>query len=1311
MSNLSKDYLLKLSPEERRKILLQLKEKANESNSTQELNTQYNNSFVCEAEKRMWYLQQLEPHSDAYHVKFKLNVSGEFDEELFSDCINTLTTIHPILKSNYKLSNGDLKRILKKNDNNVLTHISLNKNQTNSHIETLSNAQFNLEKDNLFNVFLYKHSSTSYTIFFNIHHIIIDGWSIGILLKTLESLYNKENIDTKENSNYFKFIHTEQHTNLNEKIDLFCKKEPHYTSNINTLNFDKHNQTKHYFIYKITETHLKKISTLCQNFLLTPYMLYMGILQLALYQTTNQKNSTLGTVFANRADITQKETIGLFVNTLPFSFKIDLEQSISDFFKTIKNELMSLFENQNIPFNLIVNRYNSIYPNENNKPLFNILFAYQNEPIPDITFSKTTTSLEKIITKNCPADLNIEIYEKQTHHELLFQLNKKTVSSDTIEKLKENFFQLLNINLEKKDILISELVKKDSKEPSLILDKFNQTDKKFPNATYIQDLIFKNKKFDLKNTAVIFKNNKLSYQELFEKSNALTNYINQFDTQSDIIAILIEPCFEMIITLISILDSGHAFLPISTTEPPEKIKFKLNETKPSIIITKKQYCNIIPEHCNHIKHIFVDTFFKTPINYEKRTKEKTNLAYIMYTSGTTGTPKGVMINHKSVINFLQDMSFRFKFTKKDSFLALTKLTFDISILEIFLPLTNNGTIILCEETEKKDIDKLITKINTYKPTFIQATPITWKMLFQKKWSPKLKTTFLCGGDTLTKDLAKLLLETKQPTYNMYGPTETTIWSSCSKLISTNITIGVPISNTKIFILNDQLEPVPIDTEGGIYISGKGLSPGYLNNKKLTDNVFISNPFEPKEKMYKTGDIGKWTQNGEIIYLGRNDNQIKIRGIRIESEEIENHLKSHKAIKDALVISSNNTIEKKLIAFITLNNYSIINNIHQTLSSHLLNHITSELLPSDYIFLHDFPLTTNNKIDRKELIKKYNFLEERNKSYTHQIVNETEKKLYKIWKQLLPNTETSQDIFFNIGGHSLLLLTLQNNIEKTFNLSLTLTELFKHNSIELQAKLIEKIKKSNNRQFNNQQKNIVIFPDVFGTSDYAKYIIPSLKNNYTTNVLNQLELINDTNKQFRIENLRDFYSNQIQEQSEHIFMGYSFGGLTALDIALNNKNIKINAIVLIDPPFKNSSTSELFLNMPNEDIISYVLNNSNKNNDINNILENEALKKFVTTIKKNEMLYENKYLNNWINLIKNNLNIIKNYDPEHFQKIKIPALFIKPSESLNLKENNYQQFFSNKFILREIQTTHSKIFNSNQREKTNKIILEFINNFK
>lgn len=690
-------------------------------------------------------------------------------------------------------------------------------------------------------------------------------------------------------------------------------------------------------------------------------------------------------------------------------------------------------------------------------------------------------------------------------------------------------------------------------------------------------------------TALIFENKKLSYMELNQRANQLARYLIKKGVGPEtLVGVYLERSPEIIIALLGILKAGGAYVPLDPIYPKERLAFMLQDSMTNILLTQKVLERNFFE--------FNGTSISLDSEWEKIAHESMknveslvqakNLAYTIYTSGSTGKPKGVQIQHGSVVSFLKSMAKNPGLSKEDIFLSVTIITFDIAAMEIFLPLSVGACIYLVTRQTASDGEKLIQALHDSKATVMQATPATWRLLLESGWHGTKKLKMLCGGEAMTRSLANRLLEHGGDLWNMYGPTETTIWSSVLKVEKgkSPILLGPPIDNTQFHVLDRDFQPVRIGEEGELYIEGMGLARGYLNRPELEAEKFIKSPFSrTASRLYQTGDLVRGFPDGRLEFLGRTDHQVKIRGFRIELGEIESLLSEHPSVVQCAVLAQENEAldEKLLVAYLVCPKGKIPPQPDE-LRRWLNGKLPLYMIPSVFLIMEALPLLPNGKLDRQSL-PPVPAQEENRDQPLH--LNATEKSMWQIWKHVMGHLQIGiDDNFFDLGGNSLLAIRLVAEIKKEFNTLVTPSILIERPTIRKLAEIVsnEQILKhffSNpivTIQSKGSKPPIFCVPDVSGEAlcyrkmslymgeDQPVYGMQICSYEVRIPQRSIEELAADL-----LQALRKF-----KPKGPYYLMGYSLGAYIAYEMALRLReaNEEVPFLCLIDTPAPEAFSS-------------------------------------------------------------------------------------------------------------------------------------------
>ena len=550
--------------------------------------------------------------------------------------------------------------------------------------------------------------------------------------------------------------------------------------------------------------------------------------------------------------------------------------------------------------------------------------------------------------------------------------------------------------------------------------------------------------------AIVYQEQALSYGELNRRANRLAHYLRDLGVGPDKrVAICVERGLEMVVGLLAVLKAGGAYVPLDPAYPAERLRYMIEDSGPEVLLTQGH----LREQMRGVKRELAVIDFSDPgvgwQEWPETNPEKTgvgltaeHLAYVIYTSGSTGTPKGVMVAHRGLTNFLWSMRRELGLEADDVLLSTTRLSFDIAALELYLPLTIGAHLRILGGEAGLDGVRVSKEIER-DVTMMQATPASWRMFLDAGLEGTGRLKVLCGGEALNVDLARALASRSHSAWNLYGPTETTIWSSVEKLKKdlSGVSIGRPIANTQIYIFDSHGEPVPIGVVGEIHIGGAGVARGYLNRPELTGDRFVPDPFSngPGGRMYRTGDLGRWRSDGNIEFLGRNDFQVKIRGFRIELGEIEARLMEHEGIQEAAVLAREDRPgDKRLVAYYTAREQNSVG--AQELRAHVATKLPEYMVPAAYVRLESLPLTPNGKLNRKALptpegdaygVRQYEAAQ-----------GAIEELLAGIWTDLLKMERVGRhDNFFELGGHSLMGVRVITRVREALKVEVEIRDLF------------------------------------------------------------------------------------------------------------------------------------------------------------------------------------------------------------------------------------------------------------------------------
>jgi amino acid adenylation domain-containing protein/non-ribosomal peptide synthase protein (TIGR01720 family) len=1011
------------------------------------------------AQERLWFIDKLQG-STAYHIPAVMRIPHEINIELLGKAMRKLVERHEALRTIFVEKDGIGYQEIISSEQFELNYISaLPKNTSlETCIAQETSKAFDLSKDYMLRSTLIADTDGSHVLVLVVHHIASDGWSVPILAKELEALY--EEFTTGKESNlpalpvqYADYSIWQRNYLSGETLD---KKLAYWHNKLNgatplelPTDFVRpaiqsmEGRVHNFVLNSELTTTLHQISKEQQA---TLFMTLISIYKVLLYRYTGQTDISIGTPIANREQQELEGLIGFFMNTIVLRDELESNADFNTLLAQVKETCLAAYEHQDVPFEQIVDNLN-VERDQSRTPLFQTLFMLQNnEAVSEVSLGDAPVA--EVATTHTTAKFDLTLNATETNGEILIQIEYATAlfAEATITRMAKHFMLLTEAIAANTAQTISALPMIQEAEKQVLLEDFNQTEIAYASEKTVIDFFKAQVAKTPDATAICFEDQKLSYKELDEKSDALAQYLLSLGlAREELIPLCVDRSLEMMIAILGIQKAGAAYVPVDPNYPQDRIDFMLQDVKATKVVTTSNYATIFSASAE-VSQIHVDNLPKREEQLEVSLNSQ-QLAYVFYTSGSTGTPKGVMIEHKALLNFLLSMS---KTIDRESvkLLSVTAFTFDISILEFYYPLITGGQVYIANAIETTNPEALSQLINTFEPTCIQATPSRWQMIKDYGWTYNKDITLLSGGEPISKELTKYLIANATKVWNMYGPTETTIWSCEYQLINPdNISIGKPINNTQIYLLDDAHNLVPTGIAGELCIGGDGLARGYLNRSELTAEKFIPNPFRANKRIYKTGDLARWLPDGNLEFIGRKDDQVKLRGYRIELGEIEAVLDTIEAIQRAVVLVKKDTQgNAQLVGYITTT--ATIEN--KEIQEVLIEKLPEYMVPKLYMRLEEFPLTPNGKVNRKVLPLP---------DLTTQTVyvaptTTTEKMLVTIWQELLQvSTIGIQHDFFELGGHSLLAIRLISQIQKQLQVTIDIRDVFAHSTIKSLATII------------------------------------------------------------------------------------------------------------------------------------------------------------------------------------------------------------------------------------------------------------------
>ncbi len=1012
-------------------------------------------------QKGMLFHKILHKESTAYFEQVVFDIEGYIDIDIFQDAFNRLLARYDILRTifSYDKFPQPMQIVLEKRSGKVYYKelIGLEENDKEKYIVNIKKKDklkgFDITKDVLIRAFILKRENNQYKFILSFHHIIMDGWCLGIIINDLMGIYhsikNKQEIDLPKQALYEDYISWLEKQNKKNAEDYWKNYLEGYEveTTIPSKNQKKVDVKDNYIEMKfcVDENLTEKLVEISKKYKVTINTIVQAVWGILLQRYNNTDDVVFGAVVSGRdAEVEGIESmVGLFINTIPLRVKCHPNMTFSQLIEELQRETLMGMKYHYCDLSQIQSKTKL----KNN--LINNLLIFENYYIENSTVSqkKVDFEIKNIeVHEHTNYDFNIVVsHNKQLN--FLLSVNEAVYELDFVESVGTHFKTVLEQVILNPNAYISDIEIVSGEDRNILLNHFNSTKADYENQKTLHKLFEEQVEKTPNNIALVVDDQEITYSNLNEKANQLARaLIERGVEENNIVGLNVDRSIEMMIGILGILKAGAAYLPIDPQYPENRILYMLDNSKVEHVVYKKIEREIKYTGINCIAITDEKIYQNNAVENLESMGNADNLAYVIYTSGTTGKPKGVMIEHKQVNNFISGVNRLTGINKQSSILCITTICFDIFVLETLLPLLNGLKVIITKENTDIDGNIIGNLITNNKIDIMQSTPSRIKLLMENSFFRvaigSLKM-LLIGGEALPVDLLKKLEGYKNLSiYNMYGPTETTVWSTIKKIdINKEVTIGKPIQNTSIYIFDKNFKLQPIGVTGQLCIGGAGVAKGYINNEKLTKEKFIKNNYFLDERMYQTGDLARWLPNGEIEHLGRLDYQVKFRGYRIELGEIENCLLKIEGVREVAVILKGNNEDEKLYAYFVGNQeYTVLE-----LREELRKYVPDYMIPSYFIRLDEMPLNSNGKIDRGALPEDIG--QTKIGIYYEEARNEMEVKMVKLWEKILSVDKVGiNDDFFILGGHSLKLIELQVELEKE-NIEIDLDIIYRHRTIK------------------------------------------------------------------------------------------------------------------------------------------------------------------------------------------------------------------------------------------------------------------------
>lgn len=1037
------------------------------------------------AQERLWFLDQLPEVGSAYNVAVGLRLEGALHRGALRDAFAEIIRRHAVLRTRFADVEEGVLQVIESRSLFHLEEVDLSAlDESVRDVELVrivqqhSNSPFSLAEGPLLRVVLLRLSVQRYTLLVVLHHIVSDAWSFNLLTREIGALYGAFSRGEPsplpdlpiQYADYAIWQKEWLQGDVLEQQLRYWRKQLAGAPAALELPTDRPRPVPVSFAgasqtFTLPAALCRSLTQLCRAERATIFMLLLAAFQVLLSRWCGQQDIVIGTPVSGRTLPETESLIGFFLNMLPIRCQVHEQLSFRNFLKQVRETTLDAFDHQDIPFEKLVAE---LRPERDlsRQPIFQAVLSTQNGAQGARQLGEATVAgaSSAAVSAKYELWLNLEIMPEGI--EGCLDYSTALFDAETIGRLVARFAVLLQGIAENPGRALWRLPLMSADEAQRVLVEWNQTAREYDRNRCIHELFTEHVRRTPLAVALVCADRQLTYAQLDEQAEHLGRYLRQCGVGPDTtVALCMGRSHWLVIGMLGVLKAGGAYLPLDPDHPAARLGYMIEDAAPAVLLTQHSLEASLPRSAD-VTVVAIDALWEEIVargavgSGVSSAPKPSHLAYVIYTSGSTGRPKGVMVSQGSVVNCLRSLQHSIGVSDRDRMLALTTVSFDIAALEIFLPLIVGATVVLASREATMDGQLLAETIEQHDVTVMQATPATWQLLLASGWVGRSGLVALSGGEALRTELARDLLRRVKKLWNVYGPTETTIWSSARAIVGADERsiaepVGGPLANTQIHVLDDYQQPVPIGFAGEICIAGDGLARGYLHRPGLTGERFVPSPFARGQRLYRTGDRARLRGDGTLEFLGRMDHQLKIRGFRVEAGDIETALLSRREVAQAVVVVREfEPGDARLIAYLVASASAALPGSEE-LRAHLRTSLPEYMIPAHFVELAALPMTPNGKLDRSALPRPEGRAQIRGEYVAPRTPTET--MLAEIWAETLGLERVGiHDNFFELGGHSLLTPRIVSQIYERARVRVPVWAIFQSLSIAALAQNIEQL---------------------------------------------------------------------------------------------------------------------------------------------------------------------------------------------------------------------------------------------------------------